>query len=483
MTVDLDGAGIDHLEPRPRVGKEKLPVAVIGGGFSGTMAAIELARSVAPDQPILLCERGATFASGVAYATKVSDHLLNVRAANMSAFASEPSHFETWLATQGQSLGAEMHRTDAGVFATRDTYGKYLKSNLYDAICRHDTAGQLRLLPDEIIDCRRVDGGFELLSGSGRRYRASAVLLATGHVPPAPSPDARHVRNPWAPGALSGFDRAAPILVLGTALTMVDVVLALRRNGFDGEIIGLSRGGLLPQCHRPTDAWPMPAFTDEERRSVRLTMRRLRVEVAAARARGIDWRAVIDSLRPITQELWRGWPDVERRRFVRHVRRWWDVHRHRMAPPNAAIVDEERRDGRLRIVSGRIEGLRFDDDAVRVAYLPRGGGAPVELAVQRVIVATGLESAAKTGDPLMRRLLEHGLLRWDSLGFGIEVTPDLQVIGADGRPVPRLWALGPLVRGVFWECIAVPDIRLQAERVGKLAAAELNASTFVSDIS
>lgn len=476
VTIDLAETDAERPDLRPRVGREKLPIAVVGGGFSGTMAAIQLARAVPPDQPILLCERGLSFGIGVAYATKVSEHLLNVRAANMSAFASEPGHFQSWLVKQGDAVGAEVHRTDAGVFATRDTYGKYLRSILYDAVCRNDNAGQLRLLPDDIVDCRRVDGAFELVSGSGRVYRAVAVVLATGHVPPMPSPDPRYVNNPWAPGALTGLDRERPVLVLGTALTMADVALALRREGFSGPMIALSRRGLLPERHEATETWPTPSLTDTEWQSVRLVMRRLRAEVAVARTKGIDWRAVIDSVRPITQELWRAWPDAERRRFIRHARRWWDVHRHRMAPPNAAMLDRMLRDGGLRIVSGRVGAMRFDVDAVRVTYEPHGGGAPIELAVQRVVVATGLESAAKSSDPLMRQLIERRLLRWDGLGFGIEVTPELQIVDADGHPVPRFWALGPLVRGMFWECIAVPDIRLQAERLGKLAAVTLAMS-------
>jgi uncharacterized NAD(P)/FAD-binding protein YdhS len=461
----------DRVEHR-RVGREKRPIAVIGGGFSGTMAAIQLSRHAPGDRPILLCERGPAFGIGVAYATQIPSHLLNVRASNMSAYAADPTHFEAWLEREGEPAGAEACETEAGVFASRNTYGKYLKSILYDAVCGSDNTGQLRLLPDEIVDCRRIEGGFELTSASGRRYSAGAVVLATGHVPPTSSPDERYVTNPWAPGATSGLDDGAPVLVLGTGLTMVDVVLALRQGGFAGPVVALSRRGALSQPHRTVQHWPRPEFTATERRSVRLTMHRLRAEVAAARLQGVDWRAVVDSIRPITAELWQGWPEAERRRFLRHARRWWDIHRHRMAPPNAAAIDAARGDGSLRIVAGRVRGIAFDADTARVTYEPRAGGTAT-LAVQRVIVATGLESALQTTDRLTQRLIEQGLARLDGLGFGIDVTTDLQVVGADGHPVDKLWALGPIVRGVFWECIAVPDIRQQAERFGRHAARAL----------
>jgi uncharacterized NAD(P)/FAD-binding protein YdhS len=454
---------------RLRVGREKPPVAVIGGGFSGTMAAIQLARVMPPDQPILLCERGTAFAGGVAYSTALSCHLLNVRAANMSAFASEPTHFETWLAAQPFP---EIHRTPAGAFASRAAYGSYLKAILSAALRSDERPGQLRLLPDSIIDCERVATGFNLTSASGRCYQAAALVLATGHVPPAPSEDPRLVNDPWAPNALSGLDDQLPVLVLGTGLTMVDVVLSLRQQGFQGPILALSRRGLVAAAHEPAAPWPLPAFTPSERHSVRLMLRRLRQEVALAAAQGIDWRGVIDSIRPITTEIWQGWSLVERGRFLRHARRWWDIHRHRMAPPNAAAIRQALADGSLQIIAARISRMRFDPDAVRIRYHPaRGAAADIE--VQRVIVATGLESAVRTTDRLMRQLITRGLARWDCHGFGIEVTDELQVIGGDGTPVPHLWALGPIVRGMFWECVAVPDIRRQAERFAAIAAASL----------
>jgi uncharacterized NAD(P)/FAD-binding protein YdhS len=236
--------------------------------------------------------------------------------------------------------------------------------------------------------------------------------------------------------------------------------------------MAMSRRGALAQAHRPTPSWPLPALTPAERGSVRLLMRRLRVEAVAARAEGVDWRAVVDSIRPITSALWRGWSATERRRFLRHARRWWDIHRHRMAPPNAAAVETMIGEGSLQILAGRITGMRFDTGAVRVAYRsPTNGDAALE--VQRVIVATGLESAVRTRDKLVEGLLENGLARLDGFGFGIEVTDDLEVVGRDGEKVPGFWALGPIVRGIFWECVAVPDIRQQAETVARLAKVAL----------
>jgi uncharacterized NAD(P)/FAD-binding protein YdhS len=78
-------------------------------------------------------------------------------------------------------------------------------------------------------------------------------------------------------------------------------------------------------------------------------LRLIRSQVEAAADKGINWRAVIDSLRPVTQDIWRSLPIEEQRRFLRHARSYWDVHRHRVAPEIADLLDDMRSDGLVRL--------------------------------------------------------------------------------------------------------------------------------------
>ena len=177
---------------------------------------------------------------------------------------------------------------------------------------------------------------------------------------------------------------------------------------------------------------------------------------------GVDWRAVIDSLRHITPMLWGRMPAAERRRFLRHARRYWDTHRHRMAPPTAEHIAAMVADGSLQVIAGRIHGFDIQPYSVRVRYTPRGGEAETNVAVQRVIIASFLDQIDGTRDPLIQQMFNRGLIRLDAYGLGLDVTDGLNVVRDDGTPDAHMWALGPIVRGVFWECVAVPDIRVQA---------------------
>jgi len=449
-----------------------LPIAIIGGGFSGAITAVQLTRAL-PGWPILVFERGGPVGAGLAYATQFTGHLLNVRAANMSAFPDDPGHFEAWIAAAGRSE-QDCHVTAAGTFTSRRLYARYIR-DCFDGIARDDATGRRpQWVRADIVDCEKTRDGFLLTDAAGQTYAAASVILATGHVPAHPNPDPRHVANPWDFSYLDGLDREQPVLILGSALTMVDILLTLRESGFSGPVTALSRRGLLPNAHRPSAPWPTPDFTPDERRSVLGTLRRLRREVTAARRQGIDWRSVVDSIRPITAELWMGWNIEERRRFLRHARRWWDIHRHRMAPPIENAIAREVREGGLNVIAGRVLAVEPEKKGLRVSLRRKGGTAIEGKPFQRVITATGIESARNLRSGLTDRLLARGLIRLDPLGIGIDVTPGLAVIDEGGAAVPGLWALGPIVLGTFWECLAVPDIRRQAAECAAAVAGRLS---------
>jgi uncharacterized NAD(P)/FAD-binding protein YdhS len=468
-------AGLPLFEEPPSSGPApagKRPIAVIGAGFSGTIAALHLLRRLPADQPVILCERAPEFARGVAYATGENGHLLNVRAANMSALADEPQHFAEWLKRRPTQDG--LHETAAGVFASRGVYGQYLRSILDFAMRESAGHARLRLMPDDVIDVIAApDGGFQLICASGSKLEAAGVVLAVGNLPPEENPDPRICANPWGEKAWRELSGDLPVMIVGTGLTMVDMVIAIRRHGFTGRIVAMSRGGLLPTRHEAGASWPTPQFTLAEEQSLSRLMARLRDEVFAAAEQGIGWRAVIDSMRPVTASLWSRLPAAERRRFLRHARRYWDVHRHRTAPPHADVIAQSQADGSLTVLGGRIRRFEPGAGSVSVTFTPRGSRTDETLEVQRVIMASGLEHISRTRDPLMQRLLDRGLIRVDSQGLGLDVTEGLNVVRADGEPAERIWALGPIVRGVFWECVAVPDIRVQASHVAVSVVARL----------
>lgn len=450
-------------------------IGIVGAGFTGALLAVHLIRHCRTPTRILLFDRTGRFGPGLAYRTEDRGHLLNVRAANMSAFPDQPDHFRRWLDPFDPSPGA------AGqAFATRGQYGRYLQDVLETA--RREAPPFIHFEPvaAEITDLEPAAAGHCLIAADGTRHPVDEAVLCLGNFPPRPpailrpgfyDDPAHFVSNPWDTAAIEAIAPDRPVLILGSGLTMVDVVMTLARRGHRAPLTVLSRHGLLPTVHQSAPPWPdfiagksLPATV-----SARLAL--VRAEVRRAARRGIDWRSVIDSLRPHLPALWRSLSRAEQRRFLRRLRPYWDVHRHRMAPEIAAAIDRLLIQNRLTLVTGRLLDLERRDGTTLATVRPRGGAQPVTLTTDVVINATGLATdILQVPDALIRALLARGLVRPDPLAIGLDVSDEGALIDQAGQPVPGLHALGPLTRGAWWEITAVPDLRNQAAQfAGQLA--------------
>ncbi len=450
-------------------------IAVVGAGFSGSLLAINLLR-VCDETKVVLIERAAAAGRGVAYAEaapeqrmaeqRMAEPLLNVRAGGMSAYPDAPRHFVEWLAAQE---GAPVD--DAG-FVSRRRYGDYLQAQLADLVKSPRAAGRLVLTPDEAVGAgRRSDGGWSIELALGRRIEADALVLAVGNLPPRRPTvtgweslgEACYIADPWAKDALDRAAQGGAVLLLGSGLTMVDVALGLAGRGARSLFV-LSRHGLIPRTHAaaPPDLEPEPP--PEGRLSARLKAFR-------ARAEAIGWRTAMDRLRPHTTALWTAAEPAERRRFLRHLRPWWDVHRHRLAPAVSTAFEALRSDGVLQTAAGRLMEVAPEGDGVRAVWRPRGERAPRSLVVDRIVNCTGpLSDIAAAADPLLRALHAQGCVRGDPLGLGLDVAPDLSLRDGTGAAQDDLYALGPMTRGAFWESTAAPDIRVQAATLARRLA-------------
>jgi uncharacterized NAD(P)/FAD-binding protein YdhS len=461
--VGILGGVIPAPPPSRPAASPRQTVAVIGAGFSGVLTAVHLLR--APDGPrVVLIERGRRFARGPAYATASPQHLLNVRGANMSALPDAPNHFLDWL-----GVGAEEGER---VFVTRGRYGEYLQSLLRQAAA--DGAGRLHFEHDAAVGVARVGEGWSVTLAMGRAVTVDAVVAAIGNLPPATpagldpaaAASGRWVADPWA--WIEESPRVpGDVLLIGAGLTAVDVALTIQERTPGARILALSRHGLAPQAHAPLEA-PRLATPPPSQGDVARVFHEVR---QAARE---DWRAAIDALRPHVQSLWRGWDLTQRRRFLRHLRPWWEVARHRLAPPVAARIDALREAGLFAIAAGRLTRLTPTPDGLEATWSPRGGGAPVRRVFALAVNCSGpLSDVAQSDDPLVAGLLAAGLARPDACQLGLEVDEQSRLVGAGGRVCDRLFAVGPLTRGQVWEMTAAPDIRLQAAQVAGALVARL----------
>jgi uncharacterized NAD(P)/FAD-binding protein YdhS len=435
-------------------------VAVIGGGFTGSLFALKILKAK-PDWAVLLVEDRARAGRGIAYGACEAQHLLNVPVSRME-LGLEPG-FGAWLRTRPDLLQDALIESNGhleNAFVPRRLFGDYMEQRISDALLSadrrrvrgvHGRAARIDEEPRQII---LTDGG---------TFPVDAVVLATGNLPshlPFASPDStRFVHDPWAPDAFCNIGPGASVLLIGTGLTMVDTLLSLKARGHSGPVHALSRHGLIPKTHAAGGHWP--AFLDASL-APKAVLRAFRANVRLAEERGVPWQRVFDTARPVVASLWHRWTIGQRAQFLRHLRAIWDVHRHRMAERLAATVDELLGNGKLTITAGRVLAADEHKDGITVVIRPRGGKA-LMVEVDTIINCTGPAlDVRRSAHPLLDSILRRGLIRSDPLGLGIE-TLDGAAIGADGAVSDWLFVLGPPTRPAWWEITAVPEIAVQVD--------------------
>jgi uncharacterized NAD(P)/FAD-binding protein YdhS len=461
-------------------------IAIVGGGLSGTLTAVHLMRrAVDADLRVVLINRSGLLARGVAYGTRSADHVLNVPAARMSAFESDEGHFLRYAQTQDPGV-------QGGTFVRRELYGDYLEWILEEAHAALPEPKRFEHRCEHVESLELTDHGTVLHFGQGASLEADRTVLALGHFAPADPrlqdstvlASTRYVRDPWRADALSRIGHDEPVLLLGTGLTMVDIALALQARGHRGPMLSLSRRGLLPQPHRTGGAPPIGITLPDELLAgppdLKHWLRMIREQCDKLGAQGIDWRETLASLRTATPDLWQRLDHRQRAQFLRHVQAYWDVHRHRLAPPLNERLRGLLESGQLQLRAGRLQSLHAGEKGGLVAaYRPRGESGSTTLRVAHVINCTGPSTDLKRArEPLMQSLLACGQATPDPLGLGLATGDHYALLDANGRPSPVLRYIGPFLRARYWECTAVPELRrhakaladeLCAERLGALA--------------
>lgn len=437
-------------------------ITIIGGGASGTLLAVNLLKHTGENPvEINLVEKAGKIGRGVAYSTAQDVHLLNVPAAKMGAFPDQIEHFHKWLAENDYDYAASD-------FVPRKIYGEYLRGVFSDAIKNKADNVKLNLLDDEAIDVYTEENSALVLLESGEVLPSHKVVLAFGNFLPPNLPTEteeyaasdKYFQNTWNPEIHEKIQPTDDVLLIGTGLTAVDIIMSFYEQGHRGKIIAVSKHGWFPASHQA--ATPYQCLKDEiaEQKNIRQILKIVRKHCR----RADNWRSVIDALRPVTQETWHRLPVKEKQIFMRHLRRIWDVSRHRMPPQCDEILQKMQREGKLEIRRGKIKDIRPDDARFTVKYAAKD--AENVFSVDAIINCTGAESNFdKIEFPLVKCLIEKGEIKPDKLALGLEATPDGKIINRENKSSNVIFTLGTALKGILWESTAMPEIRVQAKNL------------------
>ena len=450
-------------------------ILIIGGGLSGTMLAVQLLR-LPGQRRILIIEPRAELGRGEAYSAVELGHTLNGNAARMSVDPDNPDDLTQWLtahiAAGGWPESAEQNVPISELFPPRGLFGVYVQQRLAEArVVGAQHGSTVEHVRAEVVDLQTDADSVQMSLSNGQTLRGAYAVLATGMFPAARTPQKESsglnaaALDPWDVAAMRQLDPQSTVLIIGSGLTMVDAVVSLEQAGHRGPIEVFSRHGLLPHVRRQPPAWVDFLAEDQSIRTPRQLLRELRRHCREAIAQGIDWQAPLDTVRAHIGRLWSQATDVQRRQFVRHVRPWWESHHHRSPPLSAQLVERLQGEGRLRIQAASFKGLEpCAEGGVSIRIRRRGDAETCLIHGAALINSSGIEyDWRRVARPLPQQLLARGLVRSGPLALGIAAAIDGAVLNEHGQVANRLFAMGPPLRGMWWESTAVTDVASQAK--------------------
>ena len=450
-------------------------MVILGGGFAGAATAIKLVEAGYPAGQVSIVEPRTELGRGIAYSTSDLDHLVNGPARMFSLYPGDPGHLSRWLANHPDRRGwtGPADGNFEASFPPRSLYGDYVQSELAKTGVRHVVDRAVDVLPEG-----------EVVLASGRRLPATRVVLATGLVrnesgfaiSESVRAQGRYIGDPWAANAYDAIDGPdGDVAIIGSSLTMLDIVISLEKRGFRGRYFTFSGRGLLVHARREAEAWPAFLRPEALPRTTLALLREIQRERRAIARAGEDWQRLVLSLRPFIEPLWANASDIERRRFTRHLRTFWDLAFHRAVPDSIAWLDRARTQGRYFNVAGRVRGLAPSaEPGVELTWRPRGDAESRCRRFDHVVNAAGYEADwRRLPDTLARNLLARGAVRPHPVGFGIEADAATgAVIGSDGHASRRLFAVGHPLRGAAWEASSVLEQIEGATRVARAVSAD-----------
>jgi uncharacterized NAD(P)/FAD-binding protein YdhS len=447
----------------------KHSVVIIGGGFAGAVTAIKLLDQAAVPLSITIIERREELGRGVAYSTTDPVHLVNGPADIFSLYPDDMQHLSRWLAANGPENGWQPPDNIGASSPPRYLYGTYVRSEIQRAVSQARFGSTLHHVRASAASLVSAPHRIRVTTTDGGVIEADEAVLALGVFQPRPAAReaavARHPlfsANPWDGVALDRLTASREILIVGASLSMVDAIASLEARGYRGRYRVISRRGQFVEGRR--DAEPLRDFLAEGPlpATARALLSRVKAERRAIAAAGGDWQSLPLAIRPHILPLWQKADDQERRRFARHLRAFWDVTAHRSAPESNKVIERVLAEGRLSQTRARLAGLAVDKKGISATLVANGESEKTVFG--GVIDCRGhqLHDWRQISDPFVRQLVASGEVRPHSTAFGIDATPEGDVIDDEGRVHRNLSAIGHPLRGVAWESSSITEQRTQA---------------------
>ncbi len=443
-----------------------MDIAIIGGGLSGTLLAHYLLQADAQPLTVYLFEKDyQQLSRGIAYRTSNENQLLNVPTGSMNLYGLPAGDFYQWLLSKGHS-----HIVPED-FVSRSLFGAYLKEIFQESLDRAKQVN-VKVITDEVIDIVKDEDVLHVSTANGHAYKVTKAVVANGILPPTSPFDVTleitlsglYQSNPWNFRYIDQLKSNDHVVLIGTGLTMLDHAVGLLRSNKNIRVTAFSRRGLLPLAHKPYQSYSFPDYSIVPKEDIGVLLRSIKDYYSIHQDKGLDWRDLMDRIRTQVPQLWKALSSASKKRFIRHLKPYWEIHRHRAPDQVLRVVEQAMKDNRFKLMKGKINTVTTHSRKLSLNLV--GSNETIQIHANYLLNSSGLQQdVSLTSDVLLKKLLERGYMVPDSNSLGIETdeTGALQCTVGE----KNIFTLGALRRAAVFECTAAKEIGEQAFRLSK----------------
>jgi uncharacterized NAD(P)/FAD-binding protein YdhS len=443
-----------------------MDIAIIGGGLSGTLLAYYLLQEDRHPVTVYLFEKDyQQLSRGIAYRASNESQLLNVSAINMNLYGLPVGDFYHWLQSHGHK------NILPGDFVSRALFGTYLKKLFQESLDQAKNV-KVKVITDEVIDIIKDEDGLHVSTANGHTYYVAKAVVANGILPPADPFEVTldikftglYQSNPWNFHYLDQLRNDDLVVLIGTGLTMLDHAAGLLKKYKSIQVTAFSRRGLLPLAHKPHGSYDFPDYSIIPNEDIGELFQSIRAYYLAHTDKGLDWRDLIDRVRSQVPQLWKALSASSKKRFIRHLKPYWEIHRHRAPQEVLSVVQHAIHEGRFKLLKGKIREVASNGQCLFVTLVNPEG--VMRIKANYLLNSSGLQhNISLTSDPLLKKLLERGYMVPDLNKLGVETDE----FGAFQCTVGErnIFTVGALRRAAVFECTAAKEIGEQAFLLSK----------------
>lgn len=433
------------------------PIGIVGGGISGTLSVLQIIKQSKKPLSIYWFDTQNKFCKGYAYNTFDEGHLLNVRASNMSVFPDEPNHFVNWLSVNHPKYSPKD-------FVSRKLFGDYVL-HTFELLKKSNALITIHQIAEEVKSIKKIGDCFEM--NTHQNYQVQKIILGFGNFLPAHPRSVskefisskNYFQNAFNVQLTNQIQLHNNITIIGSGLTMIDVIVSLSHFNYKGKINVISPHAYIPQAHQENPLPSVEPFVNQNQAYTLLEILSLvNKQLKKAKKENLNLHSVVDSMRPFLQNLWLNFSIEEKKQFLRHLRHKWGVARHRAPSQSMAIFNALKSSNQLQLIKGRISDIKLQTSGFDILY-SNNQTEQQTLHTQLIINCTGPESDySQLKSPLIQDLINNQIISPDSIKYGINAQKD-------GYIIDNIYTIGPPLKGILWESVAVPEIRVQAQEL------------------